>query len=355
MNFLNRHIYLDGVRIGDSERCYVIAEIGHNHQGSLDTAKEMILSAKQCGADAVKFQKRNNKTLFTKILYESPYTSENSYGPTYGAHREALEFSIDQYKELASFCNEQKISFFATAFDFESADFLEEVNIPFYKIASADLQNTPLLRYVAKFGKPIILSTGGGTIDDVQRAYDAIMPINTQLVILQCTASYPVEKYEEMDLRVIQTYLSRFPDAVVGLSDHENGIGMALVAFALGARVVEKHFTLNRAWRGTDHAFSLAPTGMQKLVRDLKRAGLALGDGMKRRHPSEEKPLLKMSKQIVAARDLPAGHVLTEADLALKSPGGGTPPYEMDNLVGRRTLVALQEDQGVSLDAVEPK
>lgn len=178
------------------------------------------------------------------------------------------------------------------------------------------------------------------------------MPINSQLVLLQCTASYPVEKYEEMDLRVIQTYLEKFPHAVTGLSDHESGIGMALVAFALGARVIEKHFTLNRAWRGTDHAFSLAPTGMQKLVRDLKRAGLALGDGVKRRHPSEEKPLLKMSKQIVAARDLPAGHVLTLADLALKSPGGGTPPYELDNLVGLRTTVSIQEDQGVSFDMV---
>lgn len=349
------HIALDGVGIGNSERCYVIAEIGHNHQGSLETAKEMIISAKQCGADAVKLQKRSNKKLFTRYLYQSSYNNENSYGPTYGEHREALEFSVSQFRELSEFCKQHQITFFATAFDFESADQLEDVGVPFYKLASADLHNTPLQRYIARFGKPIILSTGGGTMEDVRRAYDTIMPINPQLVLLQCTASYPVEQYSEMNLRVIETYRKEFPDCVVGLSDHESGIAMALVAYALGARVIEKHFTLNRAWRGTDHAFSLAPVGMQKLVRNLKRAGLALGDGVKQRYPSEEKPLLKMSKQIVAARDLPAGHVLTEADLALKSPGGGTPPYEMDNLVGRRTLVALQEDQGVSLDAVEPK
>ena len=138
---------------------------------------------------------------------------------------------------------------FATPFDFSSVDFLADLEMPAYKTASGDITNIPLLKYIAEIGKPMLVSTGGATIDDVQRAYDAIMPINKRLCILQCTSSYPAEP-EELNLRVIETYRQRFPDIVVGLSDHQNGIAMAIVAYMLGARVVEKHFTLNRAWKG---------------------------------------------------------------------------------------------------------
>ena len=342
-----RQLLINEEMISDNSDCYVIAEIGHNHQGSLEKAKELFRVAKQCGVNAVKLQKRDNKSLFTKALYNSPYDHENSYGSTYGAHREALEFGRPEYEELKSFAGEIGITMFATAFDFASADFLAELNMPAFKIASGDLLNTPLLKYIAKFGKPMILSTGGGTLEDIQRAYFAIMAINQQLCILQCTANYPVEP-EDMNLRVITSLRERFPDIVVGLSDHQNGIAMAPVAYSLGARVIEKHFTLNRAWRGTDHAFSLEPEGLRKMVRDLRRVKLALGDGIKKPLPGEVKPLYKMAKKLIFAGNLPAGHLLTEADIAIKSPNDGLPPYEYDKVLGKKTIRPVQEEENIS-------
>lgn len=330
----------------DNGDCYVIAEIGHNHQGDIEKAKALFRAAKECGVNAVKLQKRDNRTLYTRALYDMPYDNENSFGATYGEHREALEFGWDEYVELKRYAAEIGVTFFATAFDIPSAEFLAKLDVPAFKIASADLLNTPLQKVVAQFGKPIFLSTGGGTLEDVQRAYDTIMPLNPQLCLLQCTASYPVEP-EEMNLRVITTFRQRFPDVIVGLSDHQNGIAMAVVAFTLGARVIEKHFTLNRAWKGTDHAFSLEPVGMRKLVRDLRRAQVALGDGVKRVYPSEYKPLYKMGKKLVAARDLPAGHVLCAADIAIKSPNDGIPPYEIDKFIGKTTVRALKTDESL--------
>ena len=216
--------------------------------------------------------------------------------------------------------------------------------MPAYKIASGDLTNTPLLRYVAEIGKPMIVSTGGGTLDDVRRGVRDASPRRTRRsALLQCTAGYPA-KWEELDLRVIETYRERFPDAVVGFSSHDNGIAMPVAAYVLGARIVEKHFTLNRAMKGTDHAFSLEPVGLRKLVRDLQRTRLALGDGDKTPHPSEADPITKMGKKIVAAAALPAGHVLRREDLALKSPGDGLPPYELDNVIGRTLRHPLGED-----------
>jgi N-acetylneuraminate synthase/sialic acid synthase len=337
---------IDGVRVDDEAEPFVIAEIGANHQGDLDIAKAMFSKAKECGANAVKLQKRDNRSLFTREMYETPYDNPNAYGATYGAHREALEFGWDEYQELQKYAIELNITMFATPSDFESVNFLEELNVPLYKVASADLKNTPLLECVASTGKPVIMSTGGGTIEDVQRAYDTIMPINEQLCICQCTASYPAEA-EDMNLRVITTLRERFPDVVAGLSDHQSGISMALVAYVLGARIFEKHFTLNRALRGTDHAFSLEPSGLSKLVRDLRRARLALGDGEKRPLECENPALTKLGKKLVAARDLESGHVLARKDVALKSPADGLPPYELVNVLGKKLTRPLATDQNL--------
>ena len=158
----------------------MIAEIGHNHQGDIEKCKAMFRAAAECGADAVKLQKRDNRALFTREMYDSIYNSENAYAPTYGEHREKLEFSREQYLELKAYADELGILFFSTAFDRPSADLLAEIDMPAFKIASGDLTNTPLLKHVAQFGKPMIISTGGATLEDAQRAYDAIMPINTQ-------------------------------------------------------------------------------------------------------------------------------------------------------------------------------
>jgi N-acetylneuraminate synthase/sialic acid synthase len=337
--------------IGDHTPCYVIAEIGHNHQGSLEKARELFREAKAAGAHAVKLQKRDNRGLYTRAAFEKPYDNENSFGATYGEHREFLEFGREHYIDLQAYAKELGVDFFATAFDMASADFLEALNVPAYKIASGDLKSVPLLKHVASFGKPMIVSTGGAQLEDVQRAYDAILPINPQLSILQCTAGYPAAT-EELDLRVISTYRDRFPDAVIGFSSHDNGIVMPVAAYILGARIVEKHFTLNRAMKGTDHAFSLEPVGLRKMVRDLDRTFKAMGDGTKKLYDSERAPIVKMGKSLVVARNLPSGHVLGPKDIVMKSPGGGIPPYELDSVIGRTTLKPLHEDDFLSFDVL---
>jgi N-acetylneuraminate synthase/sialic acid synthase len=349
-----RELVVDGRRISEDGDPYVIAEVGHNHQGSLMKAVDLLLAAKEVGVDAVKLQKRDNATLYTRAMYDQPYDHENSFGRTYGEHREALELSDKDWFELMHRAREIGITLFGTAFDQPSADFLAELGAPAFKVASADLVNTPLLRRVASYGKPIFLSTGGGTLEDVERAVDAILPVNDQLCLMQCTASYPAEA-EDLNLRVIATLRERFPGLVVGLSDHQNGYTMSLLGYMLGARVIEKHFTLNHAWKGTDHAFSLMPDGMRRLVRDLRRAPLALGDGVKRPLPCEEGAIRKMGKQLVAARDLPAGHELAPGDVEAKSPAdGGLPPYELERVLGRRLQRALAFEQSVTFEDLEP-
>jgi sialic acid synthase len=341
--------------INDESHCYVIAEIGHNHQGSLQKARELFREAKLAGAHAVKLQKRDNRGLYTKAAFDKPYDNENSFGATYGEHREFLEFGQKEYRDLQAYAKQLDIDFFATAFDVASADFLEALDVPAYKIASGDLKSAPLLKHVARFGKPIVISTGGALIDDVKRAYDIVMPINPQLCILQCTAGYPAS-FDELDLRVITQYRELFPKAVIGYSGHDNGIAMPVAAYVLGARVVEKHFTLNRAMKGTDHAFSLEPVGLRKMVRDLERTAEALGDGTKKVHDSEKAPIIKMGKSLVVARNLPAGHIVGPADVVMKSPAGGIAPYDLDKVLGRVTLKPLHEDDFLSFEVLgEPE
>jgi N-acetylneuraminate synthase/sialic acid synthase len=321
----------------------------------------MFRAAAQCGADAVKLQKRDNRALFTREMYDGVYNSENAYAPTYGAHRDALEFTREQYIELKAYADELGILFFSTAFDRPSADLLEEIDMPAYKIASGDLTNTPLLKHVASFGKPMIVSTGGAHMADVQRAYEAIMPINSNFCILQCTSGYP-SPYEELNLRVIETFIKAFPDVLIGFSSHDAGISMPLVAYMLGARVFEKHFTLNRTWKGTDQAFSLEPGGLRRVVRDLHRTVDALGTGEKAPYESEVKPLNKMTKRIVAARDLAAGHVLSEADLDFRIPTeakittNALPPYWVDHFIGKALKMPVKAEEVVGFDEIgEPR
>lgn len=351
---MSRRLVIDGVEITDESDCYVIAEVGHNHQGDLEKCKALFDKAKEAGADAVKLQKRDNRALYTRAMYDKPYDHRNSYGRTYGEHRDALEFGKPEYEELKDYAAGLGITFFATPFDFPSADFLHELDMPAYKIASGDLTNIPLIEHVASFGKPMILSTGGGTMEDVERAVGACVAINPQVAVLQCTANYPAA-FEEMNLNVVGTFRERFPDLIVGLSSHDNGIAMAVAAYVLGARVIEKHFTLNRALKGTDHAFSLEPIGLTKMVRDLRRTRMALGDGVKAPYPSEKPAIFKMGKTLVAARDLPAGHVVTADDVAIKSPAEGPPPYELSKVLGKRLKVPLGQDEGFTFEVLDSR
>lgn len=297
-----RELTIAGHRIADDAPCYVIAEIGHNHGGSFDTARKMIQTAATCGASAVKLQKRDNDTLYSSALLDAPYENEHSFGKTYGEHRKALEFGAKEYLACRSVASVARVDFFATAFDEASADFLMEIDVPAIKIASGGLTDRALLSYVSRLGRPLIVSTGGGTLEDVDDAVNVLIAGRSPFALLHCTAAYPVLNYGELNLLAIVEMRQRYPDTVIGWSGHDSGIAMALVAYAYGARIIEKHFTLNRAMKGTDHAFSLEPAGLRKLVRDLERAHVASGDGHKRVYDSERKPIAKMRR-----RDTPLG------------------------------------------------
>jgi sialic acid synthase len=290
-----RELEIDGSLISDSSECYVIAEIGHNHQGDLDTCMEMIKAAQWAGCSAVKLQKRDNKTLYTEEAYNAPYNSENAFGPTYGLHREALEFNEEQYARLQGYASGYGITFFATAFDVPSLEFLVKLGVPAIKIASGDLTNFGLLNRVATIGRPVILSTGGGDMKQVLAAKEIFDKAGCPKAVLQCTSGYPAS-YDELNLRVIESYRALMYETVIGWSAHDTGIAMAPVAYALGARIIEKHFTLNRAMKGTDQSMSLEPQGMRTMIDNLKQCRAALGDGRKFRLQSEYEPLKKQWK-----------------------------------------------------------
>ena len=332
-----RQLIIDGKTINNDSDAYVICEIGHNHCGDIEICKQLFKVAKDCGADACKLQKRNNRKLFTKAMYNSPYDNPNSYGATYGEHREALEFGREEYVVLKECAADLGICFFATAFDIDSADFLADLEMPAYKIASWDLTNIPLIKHIAKFNKPMILSTGGATINDIFRACGAIS--HDDFAFLHCIASYPNQP-EDMNLKIIETLRKVFLDTVIGHSDHYNGIVMAEAAYILGARIIEKHFTLNHTWKGTDHALSLEPQGMKRLCRDLKRLKVAMGDGVKRKLSSEEKAIWKMGNVIHPARTIPKGKIIEPDDICVKAPNDGLLPYDYKNVLGK---IAINE------------
>lgn len=335
---------IENVEVGNNQPAFVIAELGNNHQGSLDTCVEMIEAAARAGASAVKLQKRSNKDLYAPSLFNAPYVNENSFGSTYGSHREFLEFGKEEYLTCIEVARKNDIVFFATAFDFKSADFLADLDVPAFKIASGDLRSTPLIKHIASYKKPIILSTGGGTLEDIDRAVEVIENENVPYAILQCTAAYP-PSFEQLDLRVIETFKLRYRNAIIGYSGHDSGLAMSLVAYALGARVIEKHFTLNRAMQGTDHAFSLEPEGMRKLVRDLNRARVAFGDGTKRTFESEVAPVRKMGKSVYASRKIAKGEVILESDIEFRSPADGLAPFLGNMLIGKAMVRDIGEHE----------
>ena len=329
--------------------CFVIAEIGHNHQGDLDKAIRMITVAAACGADAVKFQKRFNKKLYTKAMYNKPYDNENSFGRTYGEHREALEFGFDEYKELIKAAKKNHVEFMCSAFDFDGVDFLEELGVSSYKVASGDLTSLPLIEYISKKKKPMFISTGASTLKEVKEAYNLVLKNNKQLCLLHCVAAYPSE-YQDLNLNVIKTYLDIFSEAVVGYSSHENGIIGPVLAYMLGATVVETHFTLNHASKGTDHKFSLEPQGLQKMIRDLKRVDVALGDGEKRVLSIEKPAKEKMGKSIYYARHIKAKTVITNKDIVIKCPGGYLSPMNYYQIIGKTLRIDVVTEQPVQKD-----
>ena len=336
-------ILLGNKSVGGGSPAYIIAEIGINHQGDVSIAKDLITQAAGAGADAVKFQKRSISRILTREGLEMPYENRNSFGKTYGEHKQALELSEDNYAELFAFARELKVDFIASGWDEESIDFLDQLGVPFFKMASADLTNLPLLIHTAKKNKPMILSTGMANMEMVHVAVDTITPINMQLAILQCTSTYP-SSFEEINLEVLNTFKSVFPDLVIGYSGHELGIAISEAAVALGAKIIERHFTLDRTMKGGDHAASLEPGGFGKMVRDIRHIEAAMGVGGKEIQASEHPVFKKLAKSIVSQVAIPSGTVITRDMLTTKGPGTGISPARVNDLLGKIVIKDIAAD-----------
>ena len=233
---------------------FVIAEVGQNHQGDLNLAREYIRIFAFEGADAVKFQTRNNQYLFSKDAYEADYASENAFADTYGAHREKLELKPEWLPILKEDCVKYGVKFMSTPFDEPSLKLLEQIDVDILKLASFDLGNLPFINRVAKLGKPVVMSVGGGKIDQIRSSVEVLLNHHNEVTILHCVSEYPCE-YNRLGLDNIEALIKEFPGCTIGSSDHFNGTLSGPVAYLKGACVFEKHVTLNRAWRGTDHSF----------------------------------------------------------------------------------------------------
>lgn len=290
-----RELTLGHHTINDTQPPYVIAELGNNHQGSVLIARQMIKAAASAGADAIKLQMRDNATLYSRALLDKPYENENSFGKTYGEHRAALELERPGVHFCFDEARQCRVAGFATAFDEVSADRLMHLKVPAMKLASGALTDTALQTHVAQFCVPIILSTGGGTQQDIDTAVQTITKHHAKLALLHTTAAYPMDA-KDANLRCILTLRSRYPDLVIGYSSHSPGIMLPLVAHAFGAAIIEVHVTLDRSMKGTDHAFSLEPKGLATLVEDLGKLHAGLGDGVKRFLDCERGPISKMRR-----------------------------------------------------------
>jgi len=333
-------VLTSGRRIGDGEPCFVVAEIGQNHNGDVYTATRLLKAAHDAGVDAVKFCKRDIASELTADAYNDPYIGPHSFGETYGKHREALELEPSEYRHLQERMryNEWPEVFFATACDRKSVDDLEEsIRPPLYKIASRDLDNLPLIRYVSKLGKPVILSTGMARGDyEIAEAIDIIRDAGCGVALLVCTSEYPTPN-NHVRLYRINEYREKF-GCLVGLSDHTPGITAGIAAVALGACIVEKHLTLSRAMKGTDHAASLEPFGMSRMVlkirevEEMMQRGSGFVDVTSARN--------KLGRSFVSAKRIPCGKIIEWSDLTLKSPGTGIPYRESSRLIG---LVASRD------------
>ena len=279
--------------IGDNHPCFVIAEIGINHNGSVELAKKLIDVAVQTGCDAVKFQKRTIEAVYTQEELAMP--RQSVFGNTNGDLKRGLELSFNDYKEIDNYCTEKGIMWFASCWDKVSVDFIEQFNPPCYKISSASLTDDDLISYTKSKGKPILLSTGMSTIDEIKHAVSVLGEDN--LILYHCTSTYPSE-ISELNLKVIETFKNLF-SCPIGFSGHEKGIMPSTLAVALGAVSVERHITTDRTLWGSDQAASLEPEGLRRLVRDIRNVHSAMGDGNKVVYESE-KPVIKKLRKVKA-------------------------------------------------------
>lgn len=327
-------LMLDNIK--STNKTFIIAEAGVNHGGDVVLAKKLVDIAVEAGADAVKFQAFRTNHLILDNIDKAPYQKANTgNAQSQSDMLRALELRIEHYVELKDYCTAKNIAFLITPFDEFSLNELESLGVEAYKIASTDTTNIPFLRKVAKTGKPIILSTGMCYMNEVEAAMAAISKINKNIVLMHCTANYPVAD-DEANLNVLHSYAEKF-DCILGYSDHTVGLGASLYAIPMGVKVVEKHFTIDKEADGPDHKASLNPDELSAYVKEIRRIERIMGSFIKEPTAAEKQTRKSLQKCLVAAEDIKEGDTFTESNLVAKRTGGnGLSPLLVDELYGTK-------------------
>ena len=344
MNF-NNTIQIGGFKIDCNSPTFIIAEAGVNHGGNMKMAKELIDLAVDACANAVKFQTFKAKHLILNNVEKAPYQkgTTNSSESQMDMLRK-LEVSKDQNLELLDYCRMKGIIFLTTPFDEVSLDELDELDLPAYKIASTDLTNLPFLERIAKKNKPIILSTGMSYLSEVELALKTIYPINRDVILLQCTANYPIQDFEA-NLGVISTFKEKF-DVILGYSDHTVGVGAAPYSIPMGAKVVEKHFTLDKSNEGPDHLASLSPDELHEFVKTVKKVDAFMGNNIKYPNFSETRTRASLQKCLVASQEIKEGEAFSKSNLIAKRTGGkGISPIYINDILGKEAKKDYTKDE----------
>lgn len=329
---------IENRKIGSAEQCFIIAEAGVNHNGDIGKALKMIAAAAEAGADAIKFQTFQTDLLAAKEAPKAGYQKHNTeVDENQFQMLKQLELPREAYTLIIAECVKQNIIFMSTPFDIPSVDLLDELGMEVFKIPSGEITNSPLIKHIAAKQKPIILSTGMATMAEIELAVKTITATSkNQLVLLQCTSNYPVE-YADVNLRAMNL-LAQIFNVPVGFSDHTLGIEIAMAAVALGACVIEKHFTLDKSFPGPDHKMSLSPVELKSMVTGIRNVEMALGDGTKGMLESERNTAEVARKSIHYKTDLTKGKILEENDVLMLRPGDGVSPAELDSFIGKRLL-----------------
>ncbi|MEK7396223.1 MAG: N-acetylneuraminate synthase family protein [Candidatus Poribacteria bacterium] len=327
--------------LNESHRPYIVAELNTSHSGNMETAKEMIIRAKEVGCDCVKFQSWSAESLYSKTFYDENPIANRIF--------KKFSFSEKELAELAEFCQKNEIAFSSTPYSRIEVDFLvNRCRAPFVKVASMDLNNYMYLDYIARTGVPIVLSTGMGEVEEIHRAIETIEKAqNKNICLLHCISIYPAAA-SSIRLKNILGLSHEFPNYPIGFSDHSIGTEIATAAIALGAVLIEKHFTLDRKKIGIDNQIASEPEEMAQLVRHCHNVHAALGDTNRIVSPEELVQRKKMRRSIIAAKDLKAGTKLTAGDLDVKRPGTGLPPEKINELIGRTLLRDIEGDRLIS-------
>ena len=346
----NREIYIEDKLISSVSPTFVIAEAGVNHGGNMEIAKQLIDLAVDAKADAVKFQTFKAENLILSDIQKAPYqkdttdASESQYDML-----KTLEITREQNLYLKQYCSEKDIVFLTTPFDEESLEEIDELNLPAYKVASTDTTNLPFLKKIAKKGKPIFLSTGMSYLSEVKLALETIYEYNKDVVLLQCTANYPIQD-NEVNLSVINTYRDNF-NILLGYSDHSVGVGAAPFAIPMGAKIVEKHFTIDKGDKGPDHAASLSPDELIDFVKTVRRVDEYMGSTVKEPSPSEMCTRKSLQKCMVANRNIQRGELFSEDNLVAKRTGGiGISPINYKNIIGAKSHKSYKKNEVISFD-----